>query len=265
MDAHEEFERNGFVLRKGLLPAALVERLVDIGTRVHQQWMTEHGEEARRLDLVNSTELTARRYFQPPFEGQRLMLFNALADDAVAGLISHTFGDGLCFHGTQIFFNPVRGERRPYWHRDIQYIRRDEQEQARLLLEFCNLHIRLPLRPEKNFLLVPGTHVRWDTDLERNVRLELSGHRSSEDLPSGRAIDLMPGDALIFSAHMLHRGTYDGNESRLSFDFMLGKVHPQFPVTPDSEQLPTREELAMLRNPQWYRSALDLISHASAG
>jgi hypothetical protein len=260
MNAREEYDRDGFVLRRALLPQAVVSTLVEIGGRVHEQWLTEHSEEARRLDLVNSTGLTARRFFPPPFAAERPMLLDAIADDALASLITRVFGDGLYFHGTQMFFSPVRGARRPYWHRDIQYLERDEQEQARLLLEFCNVHVRLPLRPEKGFLLVPGSHVRWDTELERSVRLELSGHQSSEDLPSGRAIDLMPGDALIFSAHMLHRGTYEDNESRLSFDLLLGRVHPEFPVTPDPEQLPAREELALLRNPQWYRAALDLIS-----
>ena len=67
----------------------------------------------------------------------------------LAALVGEVFGDDLYFHGTQIFFSPVGGARRPYWHRDIQYMRRDEQEQARLLLEFCNLHIRLALRPDR--------------------------------------------------------------------------------------------------------------------
>ena len=72
-------------------------------------------------------------------------------------------------------------------------------------------------------MLVPGSHARWDTDLERDVRLERSGHRSWEDLPSATMFALNPGDILIFSAHMLHRGTYEGNSGRLSLDLMLGK------------------------------------------
>jgi hypothetical protein len=64
---------------------------------------------------------------------------------------------------------------------------------------------------------------------------------------------------------MLHRGTYDGNEARLSLDLMVGKSHPRIPVAPDPDQLPTPDELARLRNPQWYRRAQDLCFRQGAG
>jgi ectoine hydroxylase-related dioxygenase (phytanoyl-CoA dioxygenase family) len=255
MDARESYERDGFVFERGFLRADVLGRLTEIGERVHAAWMNEHGEDARRRDLVNSTALTSARYFGPPFAAERFLFFDALASDGLVALVSEVFGDGVSFHGTQMFFNPVAGARRPYWHRDIQYGGFDEGAQAQLLGELCALHIRLPLRPERGFMLVPGSHARWDTDLEREVRLERSGHRSSEDLPSAKAFDVLPGDVLVFSANMLHRGTYAGNQDRLSLDLMVGKPHPLITVTPDPDQLPTPDELARLRNPRWYRRA----------
>jgi hypothetical protein len=260
MNPRSSYEQDGFVFERGLLSESVIERLVEIGERVHARWMEEHGDEARRQDLVNSTGLTASRYFSPPFQGQRALWFDALADDVLSQLVSRVFGDDLYFHGTQMFFNPVAGVRRPYWHRDLQYMRCDEAKQRSLLGELCNLHIRLPLRPETRFMLVPGSHKRWDTDLERDVRLELAGHGSWEELPSARAFDLRPGDVLVFSAHMLHRGTYEGNGARLSLDVMVGRVHPGFPVTPDPDQLPTPAELTRVRHPRWYERALELIA-----
>jgi ectoine hydroxylase-related dioxygenase (phytanoyl-CoA dioxygenase family) len=262
MDARTSYQRNGFVLGRGLLSTEVAERVVAIGERVHGQWMDEHRDDARQRDLVNSTALTATRYFQPPFGEQRRSFFDLLACDALVGLVSEVFGDDLYFHGTQMFFKPIAGMRRPYWHRDIQYGQFDENQQAELLMELCALHVRLPLKPEKKFLLVPGSHARWDTELERNVRLERLDHRSSDELPSGQAFDLLPGDVLLFSANMLHRGTYDGNAARLSLDLMVGKSHPRVPVAPDPDQLPTPDELARLRNPQWYRRAQDMTSAA---
>jgi len=108
------------------------------------------------------------------------------------------FGDSLYFHGTQMFFNPLDGRRRPYWHRDLQYMSYDETRQRALLSELCNLHVRMPLRSERHFMLVPGSHARWDSELERDVRLESSGHHSWEELPSATVFDLEPGDTLIF-------------------------------------------------------------------
>lgn len=253
------YEKDGFVLRRRLLSPESVARLVAIGQRVHAQWLQEHAEEARKHDLINSTGLTASRYFQPPFDSERRIFFDALADGALWDLLTAVFGDGFYFHGTQMFFNPLDGRRRPYWHRDLQYMSYDETRQRALLSELCNLHVRMPLRSERHFMLVPGSHARWDSELERDVRLESSGHHSWEELPSATVFDLEPGDTLIFSAHMLHRGTYDGNNGRLSLDLMLGKSHPSMPMTLELQELPTASELVGLRHPQWFARARKLL------
>jgi hypothetical protein len=259
MNDRRSFEHNGFILRRRLLSPEVVGRLVQIGERIHAEWLEEQGEEARRLDRVNSTGLTATRYFRPPFAAERPMLFDTLADDALWHLLTAAFGDDLYFHGTQMFFNPLGGRRWPYWHRDIQYMDCDETQQQALMGELCNLHVRLPLRPERSFMHVPGSHARWDTDRERDVRLERSGQATWEDLPSATALDLYPGDGLIFSAHMLHRRTYEGNNARLSLDVMLGKPHPRIPFTLDRDELPAIEELATVRHPQWYERVQQLL------
>jgi hypothetical protein len=258
MDARRSYEKNGFVLWRRLLSPEIVARLLAIGERVHAQWLQEHAEEARKHDLINSTGLTAIRYFQPPLDSERRIFFAALADKALWDLLTAVFGDDLYFHGTQMFFNPFGG-RRPYWHRDLQYMSYDESRQRALLGELCNLHVRIPLRSEWDFMLVPGSHTRWDTDLERDVRLEGSGHHSWEELPFATTLDLDPGDALVFSAHMLHRGTYDGNKNRLSLDLMLGKPHPAMPMTLELQELPTDGELAGLCHPQWFARARKLL------
>jgi hypothetical protein len=71
MDERNGYEQDGFILERGLVPRVVTERLVEIGERVHARWMEAHGDEARRSDLVNSTGLTAGRYFRPPFQSQR--------------------------------------------------------------------------------------------------------------------------------------------------------------------------------------------------
>jgi hypothetical protein len=83
MDERKTYERDGFVLRRRLLSTEIVARLVGIGERVHAQWMQEHAEEARKRDLINSTGLTAARYFRPPFDSERRIFFDALADGAL--------------------------------------------------------------------------------------------------------------------------------------------------------------------------------------
>jgi hypothetical protein len=202
--------------------------------------------------------LTDIRYFRPPLDAERGIFFDALANDDLVNILTAVFGDDLYFHGTQMFFNPLNG-RRPYWHRDLQYMGYDETRQQELLRELCNLHVRIPLRPEQGFMLVPGSHERWDNELEHDVRLERSGHASCEELPAAVGFDLEPADVLIFSAHMLHRGTYEGNGERLSLDLMLGRPHPEMPMTLHEDELPTATELARLRHPEWFARARKML------
>jgi hypothetical protein len=54
--------------------------------------------------------------------------------------------------GTQLFFDPLGGRRKPYWHRDIQYTGYEEPKQRALLSELRSLHVRIPLRPERSFM-----------------------------------------------------------------------------------------------------------------
>ena len=254
-----QYGRDGFVLARSLLPDETLERLVNTCLRIHDQWLNEEGEAARAHDLVNSHSLTASRFLPANAADVRGDFFDALADPEIVGFLAPIFGDGLYFHGTQLFFNPLRGQRQPYWHRDIQYMGLAEDRQRALFAELCQLHVRMPLRPEREFLLVPGSHTRWDTSLEYDIRLERSGHRSSEALPDALAFDLEPGDVLVFSSHMLHRGTYAGNAQRLSLDLLLGAPHPRMPLDLDADQMPGEHEMGRIRCPHWYEASLRLL------
>jgi hypothetical protein len=41
-------------------------------------------------------------------------------------------------------------------------------------------------------------------------------------------------------------------------DVVVGRLDPRVPVAGDTEELPTSEELAYVRRPQWYERALAL-------
>jgi hypothetical protein len=128
-----------------------------------------------------------------------------------------------CFLNTQLFFNPVNKDQNNYWHRDPQYHLSLAQQKA-ILSSFDVIHFRLPLMNEPGIELVPGTHKRWDTNDELNVRLAQNNRESSEPLSQGKVIKLSAGDLLIFSANMIHRGLY-GME-RLAFDLLFCSPEP---------------------------------------
>lgn len=256
MDQRQQFQDSGYLLLRGFVADAAVAQLRGIVERIFQQWLAANRSISIEQRLVNMHSLTSPAYFSKRF-AERIALFNLIAGETLTAQIDAVFGPDIYFHNTQLFFNPL-APRLPYWHRDLQYSGRGEAEQQRLLTTRLDLHVRLPLLPERGFELIPGSHRRWDDAHERAVRLELDGLRNSDDLPNSRRFDLQPGDVLIFHAHMLHRGNYALNTERRGFDICLGASKPAPIAGPEPALLPEREELPFIRFPQWYSRARSL-------
>jgi len=248
------FDSQGYLIVKNLFSAPEIEKLTTIVDRIVDQWLSENHTDVIKHQLVNMHSLTNPRYFESR-KTERLLFFQSLAAKQLTKLLDDMFGDGIYFHNTQLFFNPFENGRLPYWHRDMQFSPIDDALQKIEQQNMLSLHVRIPLIREQGIELIPGTHNRWDTDLVRNVRLELNGHKNSEDLPGAVLISLEPGDILIFSAQMIHRGNYHLNTSRKALDLCVGKEHPLTSTYLDANNLPTIEDLAQLENNQWYKVA----------
>lgn len=235
----DRFDDQGYVTVKSLFGSSEIERLAGIVDRIFRQWLTEN--RSARVDhrLVNMHSLTSPRYFQRRAE-ERLLFFQTLASDRLTNLLDGMFGDGLYFHNTQLFFNLLANDREPYRYRELQYSAIEDAALKAVRRNLLVLRVRIPLLAEKGIELIPGTHKRWDTDLERDVRLELNGRHNGEELPGAMLIELEPGDVLIFSAQMLHRGNYRLNASRKALDLCIGKPHPYTAPYLDESTLPRR-------------------------
>jgi len=254
METVETYRQQGFLVIKALFGASEIEALTKIVDRIHRQWLAENRAVYIENRLVNMHSLTNPRYFEH-HPAERLRFFQSLASDRLTKLLAKLFGDQLYFHNTQLFFNPYQNSRLPYWHRDMQYSPIDDAELQAEQLKLLALHIRIPLLTETGIELIPGTHQRWDTDLERDVRLELNGRKNSEALPDSLLISLEPGDILIFDAQMLHRGNYQLNPERKALDLCVGKPHRYTLPFLDAGNLPTAAEMEHIENKQWYKLA----------
>jgi len=254
--AAQAYEAQGFaVLRQWLAPntIASLEQEVD---RIYAQWMQENRRQYEEERLVNMHSLTAGRYFRS--QEERTRFFDLIASERITGLIDGMFGDGIYFHNTQLFFNPWQNRRLPYWHRDMQYSPVGDAAQANEQARMLSLHVRIPLLPEQGMEVIPGTHRRWDTPEESDVRWERNGRANSESLPGARLIALEQGDVVIFDAQMIHRGNYALNPERKAFDLCVGRPHPFTLRYLDPDVLPTEDELACIRNKAWYERARQL-------
>ncbi len=254
MKYRTEYDNKGYLVIRQFFSSAEILAVVEKVDRIYQQWLIENESDAVEYQLINMHSLTKSAYFEG-MPGERISFFKAIAQKSLTSLIKNIFGEGLYFHNSQLFFNPYQGSRLPYWHRDIQYNPISEEIQKNELGNMLSLHVRVPLIAETGVELVPGTHSRWDTKLEKNVRMELNGHKNSEELPGAELIQLEAGDILIFSANMLHRGNYILNKTRKALDLCVGKQHPLTSKCLDLSVLPTDEEMLIIGNNEWYELA----------
>lgn len=259
MERREEFHEYGYVVVKKLFSQREIVNLAGIVDRIYQQWLNDNGEALVQDQLINMHSLTSPQYFEGRND-ERVHFFEAIAPQQLTNLLESMFGEGIYLHNTQLFFNPYGNEKRPYWHRDLQYSSIDDSVQEKELRNMLTLHVRIPLLPEKGVELIPCTHQRWDSEHEGDVRFELKGHTNHDELPGTVLVELEPGDVLIFSAQMIHRGNYELNSVRKALDLCVGKQHPLISGFLDASNLPSYSEIERIRNNQWYALARDIAS-----
>jgi ectoine hydroxylase-related dioxygenase (phytanoyl-CoA dioxygenase family) len=257
-NAAEAFEAQGFAVVRQWLDAEKIGCLAQEADRILAQWMKENHSAYVEERLVNMHSLTSPRYFSDA--GQRIRFFDMLASERISALVDGMFGEGIYFHNTQLFFNPFENRRLPYWHRDLQYSPIDDMAQAREQSALLSLHVRIPLLREQGVELIPGTHRRWDTPLETDVRRERNGRRNSDDLPGAMLVTLEPGDVLVFDAQMIHRGNYAMNKERKALDLCVGRPHPFILRYLDESVLPAEDDIALIRNKVWFQRARQVVA-----
>jgi ectoine hydroxylase-related dioxygenase (phytanoyl-CoA dioxygenase family) len=256
MTAREEFNDTGYAVVRDLLDTSKINSITKHVNRIYGSWMDSNKSNIIEHQLVNMNSLTKQIYFKNCPE-DRVDFFNSISPKELTNLLDGMTGSDIYFHNTQLFFNPLNSKALPYWHRDMQYSLIPDDIQESEQKNMISLHIRIPLIKESGVEVIPGTHKRWDTELEKNVRLELNGHSNNENLPNSKLIELNVGDVLIFNAQMIHRGNYQLNESRKALDLCVGKYHHLTSGFLDKEVLPTNREIKFIKNNQWYSLAQD--------
>ncbi|MEO0395990.1 MAG: phytanoyl-CoA dioxygenase family protein [Cyanobacteria bacterium P01_A01_bin.137] len=254
MDSGQQFEGQGYVVLNKFFEKNEIDQITHIVDRIYGQWREENHHALVGQQLINMHSLTHPKYFEG-YSHERLQFFNLIASTKLTDALERMFDKAIYFHNTQLFFNPYQNGKQPYWHRDLQYSPIDDAVQAAEQHNMLSLHVRIPLVAEKGVELIPDTHTRWDTELERNVRFELKGHANHETLPGSVLIEIEPGDVLIFSAQMIHRGNYALNPVRKALDLCLGSPHPLVLGFLDKTGLPNDSELEHIDNNQWYALA----------
>lgn len=238
----ESFKKDGYVLEKGLFSSEELAEVRQVVKIFHDKWLKDN-QEFYQERAINSAFLTAPKYLN---DQQRMVLFDFIGCQKILNILKKAIPQTPAFMNTQLFFNPYNVQQANYWHRDPQYHMDLLQQQAALQGSEV-VHIRIPLTHEPGIELVPGSHTRWDSQEELDVRMEQNQHTSSQALATGLEIPLLAGDALLFSANMIHRGLY--GMDRFSLDLLYCESEPEFVKFIQPDCLPNSQQLSQLENP----------------
>lgn len=235
------YEQNGYFLHRNCFAQRDLEPIFDIVQRFHRGWLSRNKEFYEQGGAINSAYLTDSEHMSAP---ERASMFGLIGSPKILDPLASLMPAGVAFMNTQLFFGPSDPNKDNYWHRDIQYTGMSVAEQRAEMAAVNVIHCRIALVDEPGMELVPGTHRRWDTDLEYGTRTATSGRHVCDGLPGTKKIALKAGDMLVFSANMIHRGLYAPD--RLALDLLYCDPAPKLLQYVKQSCLPDQEELKAL-------------------
>ncbi|KAJ5246377.1 Phytanoyl-CoA dioxygenase [Penicillium chermesinum] len=168
---------------------------------------------------MEGRELFARCYFSPSILGvvEELLGVQGGSDEQ---LVMELFN---------LLVAPETKDFELRWHRDdIPETASAEEEVAQLAAKSPRrAPYNLALCPDASLIVVPGSHRRARTEVER------SAGPYEATLPGQLVVELQPGDAVFYDSNILHRGVYKGKaeggeETRLT-------LHGSFGLKADGE------------------------------
>ncbi len=252
-----DYKENGYFIVKGLFKKNELVVLHSVLQEFHKSWKKKNFEHYSKK-AINSAYITGTTYLD---DSNRQKLFKFIGSTNVMNILATVIPEGPAFMGTQLFFNPVNENQKNYWHRDPQYhLSIEEQKEA--LNGSTVLHFRIPLVDESGIELVPGTHNRWDSEEELEVRLENNNRINSENISTGIRIKLEAGDLLVFSANMIHRGIY--GMDRFAFDILFCDPAPELVNFLPDECIPNQEILKNVEDPSAFFNTIRLKANNKA-
>lgn len=213
MDWQTPFESEGYAIVRASVEAAFIERAFFEADRLHRRW--EAGADIEPCQgvrwLTHQDDSGQMRLRGIQWVSRLSTVFDEFRTlPALHRLLVPRLGDEIVSVVETLFFKPP-GEVQSgiALHRDAEF-RRPATRYRDLANSYVQVGIALdPHGPENGgMVIVPGSHRRPDIDLQRDGTV--IGARAPDDKvqPSEQldlqAIRLEPGDALFWSAHLIH-------------------------------------------------------------
>ncbi|MEE2657312.1 MAG: phytanoyl-CoA dioxygenase family protein [Candidatus Latescibacterota bacterium] len=236
IDLSRDWKNQGHVIVRGLYPKDLARRLLSVCNECLTQWRAynpETGEPGGGPDATVMRHLNHPQYHRAQ-PAQLIELLEATATDAVLDISREILGDDPLFRCTSLFMNPLENSRDGNWHRDSQFHCPDEDDEKALIVSGgdsgTSLQLQIPLLDSDDVEVVPGSHLRWDTDAEYAIRRgDGQANNTSDAMPGAVRADLAAGDAVAFNPCAIHRGRYHHDQPRRTLMLTYtARSHPRF-------------------------------------
>ncbi|KAK5121951.1 hypothetical protein LTR85_004523 [Meristemomyces frigidus] len=103
------------------------------------------------------------------------------------------------------------------WHRDdIPPSASPKEEEERLQHPMLHAQWNLALYSDSSLIVVPGSHARARTDMERTA------DPYEDDMPGQTVVKMAAGDLVFYNNNILHRGVYDSKTERMTLHGTIG-------------------------------------------
>jgi len=212
----QHWNDSGLVVIPGFLDRREIAGLRRICDKVLRQAIAEAPD---RANASNIAYLTEPRYFHSR-DADLLRLLEFVADQRIVALLTHLAGEFPLFHNTQYFHNPATLSWDGDWHRDTQFLAPEVALEQERMKYHTGVHFRVAFVADSQLEYVSGSERRWDLPDELDIRKGSQPSRSH--MPGGRKIALEAGDACLFHAWGIHRGTYRADVPRRTLDIIYG-------------------------------------------
>jgi ectoine hydroxylase-related dioxygenase (phytanoyl-CoA dioxygenase family) len=213
-DIRSRFIQQGYIIIPKLFDLENINCLKSICARALDRRRKEYLKTHSTFPKKNCSLPEQIEYFSDRTEVIDLLL-NTITDQQILSILNCICDRQLFFHGLVYFFNPEERSWRGDWHRDGQINAPDDRTEKSRIFSSSFIRVHLALIADDHLEIVAGSHARWDTPQELEIRKGLNGKFSDSNLMSSTTrINLQPGDAVFFEGSTIHRGNYFAERSR---------------------------------------------------
>jgi len=218
----DAFATEGYVVRRGALTAAQVERYAEAVDRVVLRCEAPGGyADVRR---GQRGQLWGVNNILHPDIRERALL-EALGEPSILGVIAGLVGPELQHHLCTLLVSPPGMGYDLQWHRDTAFA--DDEEAGLLAMLRDHVQLNGALRRDHCLSIVPGSHRRRLSSEERAVLAA----DAKGDMPGQVVVALEAGDVAFYNSNLLHRGACAPDDSRQTLHYAVHAYHDTLPAT----------------------------------